>query len=136
MKSLLFAAALSLAPCVMAAAEQPVGPSDFRAYAEGYTLYFERDGEHFGAESFEPGGLVVWQYRDGSCVSGVWRPYGAQLCFKYETSNEVLCWRMLRDPDGGLRARLLGDAENAGMEIQITRRDKEPLLCANSGTNT
>lgn len=112
-----------------AAMEQPISPGEFRDYAEGWTLYFERDGEPFGSEQFEPGGQTRWRYRDGSCVHGAWRPYGAQVCFLYnsEIEGEVLCWRMLRD-DEGLMARLL-NGENAGLELRITGRDKEPLLC-------
>lgn len=145
MRTLLIAAMLAIAtaPVSMSSAvadDQPVSPSDFRAFAEGWTLYFERDGAPFGAESFEPGGKTVWRYSDGSCVRGVWRPYGAQVCFRYQTpqgaEGEVLCWRVLRKEDGGLRARLLGESANAGMEIDVTRRDKEPLLCTNGGTST
>ncbi len=63
--------------------EQPVSPSQFREYAEGHTLYFDRDGESFGSEAFEPGGQTLWRYMDGSCTEGVWRPHGVQLCFFY-----------------------------------------------------
>ncbi|HSF96508.1 MAG TPA: hypothetical protein VLA52_15895, partial [Thermohalobaculum sp.] len=105
---LLFAAAPALAA-------DPVAPSEFREYAEGHTLYFELDGEPFGSESFEPGGKTVWRYeRDGNCLEGVWRPYGAQICFYYGGgSEEILCWRLLRD-EQGLMVRLLGDGPDAG----------------------
>ena len=33
--------------------EEPVSPSEFRQYAEGHTLYFNRDGEPFGSEPKE-----------------------------------------------------------------------------------
>ena len=39
----------ALAPAL---AEQPVGPSEFREYAEGHTLYFDLNGEPFGSEAF------------------------------------------------------------------------------------
>lgn len=119
-----------------AAEEVPVGPTEFREFAEGWTLYFERDGQFFGSESFEPGGTTRWRYRDGSCVDGNWRSRGAQICFLYDSQveDEVLCWRMLRDGDG-LMARLL-NGENQGLELRITRRDKKPLLCGAPGTQT
>ena len=41
---------------------------------------------------------------------------------------------MLRDDDG-LLARLLG-GENAGLELRVTGRDKQPLLCGDPGTQT
>ncbi|MEM6622137.1 MAG: hypothetical protein AAF674_07910 [Pseudomonadota bacterium] len=114
----------------------PIGPGEFREYAEGYTLYFERDGEYFGSESFEAGGEVRWRYRDGSCVSGNWRAHGAQICFLYESEaqDDVLCWRMLRDEEG-LLARLL-NGDNPGLELRIVGRDREPLLCGDPGTQT
>ncbi|MEL6479274.1 MAG: hypothetical protein AAFR17_18245, partial [Pseudomonadota bacterium] len=117
-----------------AMALEPITPREFQDYAEGYTLYFEHDGEPFGSESFDEGGAVTWRYRDGVCVDGVWRAHGAQICFYYGDPQGVLCWRMLRDGDQ-LLARLLGDAENAGMELQITRRDREPLICGGPGTD-
>lgn len=130
--------ALIAAVSGLAVAETPVSPSEFRAYAEGYTLYFDRDGMPFGSESFTPGGNVTWRYNDGSCVNGAWRPHGAQLCFLYEsegTDGDVLCWRVLRKDDGGLIARLLQGA-NQGLELSITGRDQKPLLCGDPGTAT
>ena len=118
-------------------AEEPVSPSEFRDFSEGYTLYFERDGEVFGSERFEANGLSRWRYNDGSCVRGAWRAHGAQVCFLYESEEEnrdVLCWRILRD-DQGLFARLLSGA-SAGLELRIVGRDKKPLLCGDPGRST
>jgi hypothetical protein len=122
----------ALAP---AAAEEPLSPSEFRQYAEGYTLYFEHDGEAFGSEAFEPGGQTLWRFMDGSCTEGVWRPYGGQICFYYGDESDVLCWRLIRD-DEGLLVRLLGDSEDAGMELRITSRDKRPPVCGEPGRGT
>ena len=131
---LCFLVCLLAAPA--AAEEVPIGPGEFREFAEGWTLYFERNGEFFGSESFEPDGAVRWRYRDGSCVEGNWRPHGAQICFLYDSQqeNDVLCWRMLRDEEG-LLARLL-NGDNQGLELRITGRDKKPLLCGSPGTQT
>lgn len=126
---LILLAAPALAPAL---AEEPVSPSEFRAFAEGHTLYFERDGEPFGSEAFEPGGQTLWRYRDGSCLAGVWRPHGAQVCFYYGEGIDVLCWRLLRD-EQGLIVRLLGDSEDAGMELRITGRDKRAPICGDPG---
>lgn len=118
---------------------RPISPSEFRSYAEGYTLYFERDGRPFGAERFESGGRTTWQFIDGGCADGVWRPHGAQICFFYGQPGEegadpfeVLCWRLLRDGEGIL-ARLLGEGADAGMELRIVRRDRLPLVCEDAG---
>ena len=43
------------------AEEKPISPSEFRDYAEGWTLYFERDGQPFGSESFLKNGKVQWR---------------------------------------------------------------------------
>jgi hypothetical protein len=126
---------LLLALCLLAApalAEEPVSPAEFRDYAEGWTLHFERDGEPFGQEAFEPGGGTLWRSPDGSCMEGVWRPHGAQLCFYYGEGLEVLCWRALRD-ERGLYVRLLGDSPDAGMELRITGRDRHRPLCGEPG---
>lgn len=116
--------------------QEIVSPEEFRQYAEGYTLYFERDGQPFGAEAFEPGGKTRWRFTDGSCARGVWRPHGAQICFLYEmdAAPGPLCWRMLRDGEALIARRL--DGEDAGMEITVTRRDRVPLLCGDPGRST
>jgi hypothetical protein len=113
-----------------ALAAEPVAPSEFRDYAEGHTLYFELDGEPFGSEAFEPGGRTLWRFeKEGTCLEGAWRPYGAQLCFFYEDgTGEILCWRLLRD-EQGLMVRLLGDGPDAGMTLRITGRDQRAPIC-------
>jgi hypothetical protein len=133
MKHLLTAALLLLA--APALAEEPVSPSEFRDYAEGHTLYFERDGEPFGSEAFEPGGRTLWRYNDGSCLPGAWKPHGGQICFYYGEGDEVLCWRLVRD-EQGLMVRLLGDSEDAGMELRITGRDQRKPICGEPGRAT
>ncbi|MEM8792990.1 MAG: hypothetical protein AAGE80_15325 [Pseudomonadota bacterium] len=124
---------LTILLAMPAGAQEIMSPEAFREYSEGFTLYFEQDGEPFGTESFGEGGSTTWRYRDGSCIEGVWKPHGGQVCFFYGDQQGVLCWRMLRDGDD-IIARLLGEAENAGMELRITRRDKKPLLCGDPGT--
>ena len=114
-------------------AQEVMSPEEFRDYAEGYTLYFEENGEPFGTESFGTDGSTKWRYRDGSCVEGAWRPHEAQICFYYGDTQGVLCWWMLRDGDE-IIARLLGDDQTQPLELRITRRDKRPLICGDPGT--
>lgn len=132
---MLFALIL-LAALPASAEEKVVSPGEFREFAEGWTLYFERDGKPFGSESFAADGKTNWRYRDGTCVSGAWRPHGAQVCFLYDQGDgeDVLCWRVLRD-DEGLMARLL-NGDNQNLELRITGRDKQPLLCGDPGKST
>lgn len=130
----LLAAILIAAPAL---AEEPVSPEEFRDFAEGWTLHFERDGRPFGSEAFERDGKVRWRYSDGSCVSGAWRAHDGQLCFLYDSVEEgrvINCWKMLRDEEG-LLARLL-DGENAGLELRVKRRDRAALLCGEPATST
>lgn len=127
--------AFAIPALALAAAEQPLSPSEFRNYAEGHTLYFDLDGEPFGSEAFEPGGQTLWRYMDGSCTEGVWRPHGGQVCFYYGDGAEVLCWRLIRD-EQGLLVRLLGDGSDAGMELRITGRDQRQPICGEPGRGT
>lgn len=127
---------LTAAPIVASvAAEEPVSPAEFRDFAEGHTLYFELDGEPFGSEAFEPGGHTLWRFKDGTCLNGVWKPHGAQVCFYYGDGDEVLCWRLLRD-EQGLMVRLLGDSEDAGMTLRIIGRDDRKPICGDPGRAT
>ena len=136
MKKLLACLCLIAAPAMAAEpgspAEEPVSPAEFRAFAEGWTLHFEHEGEPFGQERFREGGETTWRYPSGACLDGVWKPHGAQLCFYYGQGAEVLCWRALRDEEG-LLVRLLGDGPDAGMELRVTGRDKSRLLCGEPG---
>ncbi|HUF87838.1 MAG TPA: hypothetical protein VMM59_10700 [Thermohalobaculum sp.] len=132
MRTLLLALVLIAAPAM---AGEPVGPAEFRDYAEGWTLYFEHEGEPFGQERFEEGGATLWRFRDGSCMEGAWAPHGAQLCFYYGEGAEVLCWRALRDGQG-LYFRLLGDGPDAGMELRVTGRDRRRPICGEPGRET
>ncbi|MEO1492593.1 MAG: hypothetical protein AAFV19_10620 [Pseudomonadota bacterium] len=140
MRTLLTALILLVASAAQAGDEEIVSPSEFRDYAEGWTLYFERDGQHFGSEEFREDGRVRWRYRDGTCVEGAWRSHGAQLCFLYDSANSdgsVQCWRVLRQDDD-LIVRLLDgpNAQNPGLELRVSGRDKKPLLCGDPGTRT
>lgn len=119
-----------------AIAQEVVSPQDFRDYAEGWTLYFDHDGAPFGSEHFEKDGHTRWRYPDGTCVRGVWRPYEGQLCFLYDSEDQSapLCWRMLRD-DKGMLARLV-DGDTPALELRVTHRDRERLLCGGAGRST
>lgn len=117
-----------------ARADDPVTPQDFSDYATGWTLYYEEDGEPAGAEHFRPDGRVRWRDESGECVDGVWRAHRGMACFYYGPGTDVLCWSMHRaGPGGNIVARLTGDSEDAGMELEIIRRDRRPLLCKGEG---
>lgn len=110
----------------------PVSPQEFGEYATGYTLYFEKDGEPWGSESFGPDGAVKWRYPSGSCLEGVWRGYEDQVCFYYGPGTDVLCWSLTREGDE--LVGVLDSGEEAGLRLVITGRDRRPLLCGGPGS--
>lgn len=117
--------------------DEPVTPEEFADYALGWTLHFERDGEPWGTESFGDDGSVRWRYPGGECMDGVWRAYEGQVCFFYGPGTDVLCWELRRAaPGGNILARLTGTGEHAGMELEITGRDRRPLICTSDGART
>ncbi len=124
----LLAAALLAALAGPAPAEEPVSPSRFRDFAEGHTLYFHQDGQYFGAESYGPDRTAVWQFQNGPCVRGSWRPHGGQICFRYEDGRDEVCWRLFRDAEG-LYARLVDAAGAPPFELRVVGRDTRPLNC-------
>ena len=129
-------AALAAVLCGAARAETIVPPAEFRDYAEGYTLYFERDGEFAGAEFFAPDGRVTWQSPEGICLDGLWRAYDDRLCFYYGVGDQVECWNVLSD-DEGYKVRSLGSGEAPpGLTYRITGRDRQPLACGGPGEET
>ncbi|MEM7496798.1 MAG: hypothetical protein AAF371_02255 [Pseudomonadota bacterium] len=127
----LLATLVCVAPGAGAETGERLSPEAFRDYAEGYTLYFEKDGEVWGSESFEEDGSVVWRYPSGECMPGVWRPYEGNICFYYGLGREVLCWSMTRE--GSEINGVLLDGPDEGLELTITGRDKRPLLCSEGG---
>lgn len=132
MRTFALAATLALALPAAAIEEEMLSPSQFRDYAEGWTLYFtDPSGEPVGAESFGSDGQATWQTPDGTCVDGLWKPHGGQLCFYYGFESEVQCWRVLRD-DEGMFVRQVGEDPEV---YRIVRRDRKPLLCGGPATN-
>ncbi len=119
---------LLLAAPLRAGEEVPLLPAEFRAYAEGWTLHFEKDGKPFGEEVYRRGGETLWRDPGGQCLRGQWRPYGARICFYYGRDSEVLCWRFLRD-DKGYLVRLL-NTEDRGLTLRISGRDRHEPICA------
>lgn len=132
---------ISLAALVLtllpARAEEMLTPEEFAEFALGWTLYFERDGEPWGAEEFRGDGSVRWQFQSGDCTEGIWRPYQGAICFTYEDAHEILCWQMSRsETDDRLIAKLVGQGEGDVLELEIVRKDKRPLICSPEGTDT
>lgn len=131
---LAFAVAFLLLLPAGARADDPVSPKEFSDFALGWTLYYEEEGAPAGSEHFRPDGRVRWRDEAGECFDGVWRAHRDQACFYYGPGTDVLCWSLHRTrPSGNIVVRLTGDREDAGMELEIVRRDRKPLLCKGEG---
>lgn len=102
------------------------GESDWRAYAEGYTLYYRNyaDGQVgglVGREYYAPGGdRVIFVYFDGRCFDGSWSENAGVFCFQYDGTH---CFEHIAR-EGQVFARELD-----GDEQIVTRRTNEVLSC-------
>lgn len=136
MKTTLALAALAVLATLPAAAQmaEPVDPADFHDYAQGFTLYFEEDGEPVGSESFGPDGAVTWRTPEGECFEGLWREHEGLMCFFYSGEADVTCWQVLRDEDGMMVRRESGDPPE--VTFRVVGRDRKPLLCGAPGVKT
>lgn len=105
------------------AAQEAVAPDEFRAFAEGWTLHFELDGAPFGAETYHPGGGVLWRPEGGQCQAGLWTADGGEVCFHYDAGGA--CWRMFRDRRGLFA--IPSDAK--APLLRVKRRDRARLAC-------
>jgi hypothetical protein len=124
---LALARALPAAPPVAlwpagAAALAPMSGPEFRAFAEGWTLHFESGGAPYGAETYLPGGKVIWKPEGQACGWGSWAERDGRICFRYD--EQMACWKVYRDAKGVL-ARSAAD----GFEVRVSRRDRAPLAC-------
>ncbi|MCP5075618.1 MAG: hypothetical protein GY947_20300 [Rhodobacteraceae bacterium] len=124
MKTTSICVALLLA--LPAAAEEIISPDEFETLSTGKTLYFTRDGRHFGAEQFYTRRRSLWQYNGGECSDGVWYAKGDLICFEYEGNPAPQCWHFLKTSQG-----FVARPENGAPEADITMSgiDTEPLDC-------
>ncbi len=107
-------------------AETPLSLSQFKAVAEGKTLYFATPSGPYGAEQYLKGQRSIWRYGDGSCTHGVWYAKKDMICFRYEDETTEQCWRIFDGP-GGLVAR--ADGAGPGDGLRVVKRSPAPLIC-------
>lgn len=98
----------------------------FEAEVTGRTLTYSQGGTVYGIEQYLPGRRVRWRFAGDECQPGRWFPRDDEICFVYDGSPEEHCWQFWRE-DGGLRARLAGDA--SGLELAQVARSDQPLSC-------
>ena len=123
-----------LAPALLAAAvppacaaEQPMSPAQFEAYATGKTLTYALDGKVYGAEQYLPGRQVVWAFKGDECRRGYYYAEAGKVCFVYGQPDDPQCWSFVQG-DGGLAAHFDGDPEGAA--LAAVDESPDPLTCA------
>lgn len=114
-------------------ADDAMSVEQFRAYAEGKTLYFAQKGAPYGIEQYQKDQHSVWQYSDGTCAKAVWHSRKNLICFVYEGTSEEICWSFFMNGDQ-VSARALG-ADPAD-DLIVIWRDDRPIMCKAPGVGT
>ncbi len=122
MKTLL----LSFAIAMPVQAETLLTSDQFQAFSENSTVYFDRQGEPYGAEQYLPRKRVIWTFLDGQCQTGVWFSEGDGICFLYDGQTSAQCWHFL-ETDAGKSARVIGD--DPANDLVVSGQDQTPLKC-------
>jgi hypothetical protein len=104
----------------------PLTAAEFEAYTTGKTLYFNLEGEAYGAEQYLPNRRVQWSFLDGKCDEGDWYPDNRMICFTYDSEPDPQCWTFFKTPDG-----LVANFENDPTQTTLftARESTEPMLC-------
>jgi hypothetical protein len=110
--------------------ERILSAAEFEAFAGGTTLYFDRQGQPYGAEEYKPDRRVIWTFLDGTCERGAWYNEGDKICFVYETQTNAQCWNFL-EAAGQKRARVVGDAPSN--DLFVVGQDNRKLSCPGPG---
>ena len=72
-----------------------LAPADFLALTAGQVMdTFHADGKTiFGHEEFGPDGSVIWQYPDGTCLTGQIEIRAGAVCYLYDGHPAPSCLR-------------------------------------------
>jgi len=105
-------------------------PEAFEEFVSGSTVYFNRQGQPYGAEQYMPDRRVIWTFLDGRCERGAWFSEGSTICFAYETQTEAQCWNFI-ESGGSKRARAIG-ADPAN-DLVVVGQDEASLDCPGPG---
>lgn len=102
---------LMLVPVAGHGEERRLTAAEFEARVTGRTVIYAQEGQVWGREQYLSGRQVIWAFEGQECKRGIWWDEADDLvCFRYEDSNEKICW-WFYDRDGGLLARAQGDPE-------------------------
>ena len=135
MRILFFIVAFGLGPALSSAfAQDPMTATEFDAYTNGKTLYFNNQGKTYGAERYFGKRRVEWSFLDGECQQGRWFEAGRNyICFIYDDTVDPQCWQFFKTPDG-LRAQFKGDAGDTEEDMQYEAQpNATPMQCHGPG---
>jgi hypothetical protein len=121
--TLMFLAIVIAAPL---AAQSTMTAQEFDAYTRGKTLFYNSNGQTYGAERYLENRRVEWSFLDGECKPGQWYEDNGQICFTYDDNPDAQCWTFQLG-NGGLIARF----ENATPTTELYEAEDidEKLLC-------
>ncbi len=128
MSRFIYVLSMMLAPLLAQAsfAQSAMTASEFEAYVNGRTLFYENDGARYGVEEYLPDRRVRWSFLDGRCKDGYWYARADQICFLYEDNPVPQCWRFYERAHG-LTAQFKNEPE--GSELYEMEAAGEEMLC-------
>ena len=132
---LFFIVAFGLGPALSPAfAQDPMTATEFDAYTNGKTLYFNNQGKTYGAERYFGKRRVEWSFLDGECQQGRWFEAGRNfICFIYDDTVDPQCWQFFKTPDG-LRAQFKGAAGDTEEDMLYEAQpNATPMQCHRPG---
>jgi hypothetical protein len=108
------------------AAQSSMTADEFDAYTRGKTLFYNSNGQTYGAERYLDNRRVEWSFLDGECKPGEWYEENGQICFTYEDNPSPQCWTF-EAGTGGLIARFENDPTTT--ELYEAQDNDQDLLC-------
>ena len=135
MRILFLIVAFGLGPALSPAfAQDPMTATEFDAYTNGKTLYFNNQDKTYGAERYFGKRRVEWSFLDGECQQGRWFEAGRNfICFIYDDTVDTQCWQFFKTPDG-LRAQFKGAAGDTEEDMLYEAQpNATPMQCHGPG---
>ncbi len=108
------------------AAQSLMTASEFDAYTQGKTLFYNSNGQTYGAERYLGNRQVEWSFLDGECKNGQWYEDNGQICFTYDDRPEPQCWTFEK-ATGGLIARFENDPSTT--ELYEAQDSDQEMVC-------
>ena len=108
------------------AAQTAMTAQEFDDYTRGKTLFYNSNGQAYGAERYLSNRRVEWSFLDGECKPGSWYEHNGQICFTYDDNPDPQCWTFEKSSQG-----LIARFENAPATTELYEAEDidEELLC-------